>query len=219
MDLAGGRETGRLDAISINRLADHNGEWLTRHDERTHQTGEPGLGHRAQDLIKGLARFLDTQLLDPAVVAIANQNPGSVTSTAPSYGSSGTSGPNALSDFKRGIELFTAANENPGTTIVITTPRIAGALAVAAQTQTVGPKGGTLNGYDVLTTPAAVNVATGAHLLVFVDAEALVFADDSGIEIDASQQASIEMRTDTTSPVVAGTRRSIYSRRIWPGCA
>jgi hypothetical protein len=88
------------------------------------------------ELKTGLNFFLDQQLTDPAVAAVAGVSPASITNAGFSFGSAGTSSGNVLTDFKAGVAQHTTMNLNARSIVLLTSPRIAVALAVAAETQT-----------------------------------------------------------------------------------
>jgi hypothetical protein len=149
------------------------------------------------ELVRGVSAYLDTQLVDPTVAAVANVSPASITNGAPSIGSSGSSAANALTDFKALIASFSVANPN-SEAVVLTSPGNAMALAVAANTQTLGPGGGTLYG---------ITVHTGAigGRVVILDPSALLVADDGGLDVMISRQSAVEFDTLPTSPPTAGS--------------
>jgi HK97 family phage major capsid protein len=151
------------------------------------------------DLVKGIAGHIDSQLVDPTVAAVSGVNPGSITNLAPSIGSAGTSAANALTDAKALLAAFFSVNPDPGAAYWIMSPRTASALAIASNSQTLTVSGGTFLGL-----PAVVSQSAGARLIV-VDAAALLVADDNEMDISLSRQANVEMSTVPTSPATAST--------------
>jgi HK97 family phage major capsid protein len=151
------------------------------------------------DLGRGLQQFLDTQFVDPSVAAVTNVSPGSITNLAPSFGSSGTSAANALTDLKKLYAQFFAANPDATSAIVLMSPANAAAAAAATGWQALTANGGELWGVRVET-----SAACGARVVMF-DAGALAVADAGTIEIVASRQATVEMDTAGTSPQGAGS--------------
>lgn len=150
------------------------------------------------ELIRGMAQYLDAQLTDPTVAAVAGVNPASITNAAPSIGSAGASSANALTDAKLLLSTFIAANPNARNVVILMSPAGATALAVASNSQTLGPDGGTLFGVTVLTG------AIGSRVVV-LDPTALLIADDGGLDITISRQGSVELDTAGSSPPTAGT--------------
>lgn len=150
------------------------------------------------ELTRGLAYFLDAQLVDPTVAAVPNVSPASITNQAPSIGSAGSSAANAATDAKKLMSDFMAAN--PGAEpVLLMSPSVAVALAIATNSTTLTARGGSLFGATVLT-----SAALGGRVVV-LDPTALLVADENGLEVDISKQASVEMQNPATSPVTAST--------------
>ena len=149
------------------------------------------------DLVQGSARFLDAQFIDPAVAAVANVNPASITNAAVAIPSSGTSGANALTDFK----ALRAANATG--TVLLASPSNATALAMACNAPT-WEDGGALFGVRVFT-----STALGTNLVMLDPSGVLVALDD--IEIDVSKNTSVEMEVPVTDPSTAAT----VMRSLW----
>lgn len=150
------------------------------------------------ELIRGISTYLDAQLTDPTVAAVSGVSPASITNAAPSIGSAGTSAANALTDIKALIAAFIAANPNAASVALLMSPAVATALAVASNSQTLGPDGGTLYGIPVLTG------AIGSRVVI-LDPTALLIADDDGLDITISRQGTVEFDTVATSPPTAST--------------
>jgi hypothetical protein len=151
------------------------------------------------ELIRGITYYLDQQLCDHTVAAVANVSPASITNGAPSIASAGTSAANALTDIKLLLATFTAANPNTETLVLLMSPAVAVAVAVAATTDTLGPDGGTLFGVPVLT-----STGVGSRLIA-LDPTALLVADDGGLDVSIARNATVELDTAGASPQGAST--------------
>jgi len=155
------------------------------------------------DMIKGMAQYLDQQFIDPTVAAVTNVSPASVTNLANGFATAGTSGDNARTDIKKAITLLTAPNYPISETVLIMSEANAFALATALTTNGVAvnpnitSKGGNILGVPVVTSQSAGSVVALVH------APSILFADDGGVNIDVSREASVEMNTTPTSPVTA----------------
>jgi HK97 family phage major capsid protein/HK97 family phage prohead protease len=155
------------------------------------------------DMIKGMAQYLDGQFIDPTVAAVTNVSPASITNLANGYATAGTSGDNARTDIKKGITLLTAANYPISEVVLIMSEANAFALATALTTNGVAvnpnitSKGGNILGVPVVTSQSAGSVVALVH------AQSILYADDGGVNIDVSREASVEMNTAPTSPVTA----------------
>jgi Phage capsid family len=91
-----------------------------------------------EEMIAGCAQFLDTQFVDPAVAAVANVSPGSITNGASSTASAGTSQANANTDIQLLITNFIAANPSVENMVLLMKPANAVAVARATNTETLG---------------------------------------------------------------------------------
>lgn len=153
------------------------------------------------DMVAGIAQFLDSQFIDPAVAAVAGVNPASITNGAPNAAAT----PDALADLL-GLISFFSANNIPvgGITIILSE---ANALALSFQTNDdgspafpgIGIGGGSYKGVNFVTSQAANGN------VIAVQPSLILFADDGGVTIDASREASLQMDSAPTSPADATT--------------
>jgi hypothetical protein len=151
-----------------------------------------------RELIRGMSAYLDAQLSDPTVSAVAGVSPASITFGAPSIASAGSSAANALSDIKLLLSTFTTTNPNAESMALLMSPGVAVALAVATNSQTLGPNGGFLFG-----TP--VHTGSIGGRIIALDPGALLVADDGELDVSVSRQATVELNTTATSPVTAAS--------------
>ncbi len=155
------------------------------------------------DMIRGMAQYLDQQFIDPTVAAVTNVSPASITNGANGYGTAGTSADNARTDLKKAITLFTQALLPVSEAVLIMSEANAFALSTALSTNSVRiypdltAKGGNLLGVPVITSQVVGNVVALVH------APSILFADDGGVNIDVSREATVEMNTVPTSPITA----------------
>ena len=153
-----------------------------------------------KDMVAGIAQFLDSQFIDPAVAAVAGVNPASITNGAPTAAAT----TNPLADIMGLINHF--ATNNIGVDGVTFIMSAANALALSFQTYTdgspkfpgVGISGGNYKGLSFVTSQAA-----GTNVIALQPS--LVLFADGGIEIDASQEASLQMDSAPASPADATT--------------
>ena len=158
------------------------------------------------DMVKGMAQFLDLQFIDPTVAAVTNVNPASITNLSNGYGSAGTAAAtNGRTDLQKGITLLTQANYNIGEVCFIMSEANAFILSAALTTNGVPfypnltAKGGTIFGVPVYTSQSAGNVVATVH------PPSILYADEGGVNIDVSREAAVEMNTVPTSPVTASS--------------
>ena len=153
-----------------------------------------------KDMVAGIAQFLDAQFIDPAVAAVAGVNPASITNGAPTAAAT----TNPLADIMGLINHFATNNISVGGVTFIMSA--ANALALSFQTYTdgspkfpgVGIDGGSYKGLNFVTSQAA------AANVIALQPSLVLFAD-GGIEIDASQEASLQMDSAPASPADATT--------------
>jgi hypothetical protein len=65
-----------------------------------------------EEMIAGVAQYLDTQFVGPAVAAASNVSPASITKGTTAITSAGTSAANALTDLQALLSAFVTANPN-----------------------------------------------------------------------------------------------------------
>ena len=153
------------------------------------------------DMIAGIARFLDQQFTDPAVAAVAGVNPASITNGAPTAAAT----TNPLADIMGLINHF-ATNNIPvdGLTFIMSP---ANALALSFRSNLDGSpqypglsiSGGNYRGINFVTSN------TVAALVIALQPSQILYADDGGVTIDASREASLQMDSAPMSPVDATT--------------
>lgn len=154
------------------------------------------------DMIAGIAQFLDAQFIDPAVAAVAGVNPASITNGAPTQAAT----TNPLADLLVLIDHFTTNNIPVGGVTIIMSP----SNALAWSFYTAGSSGerlfpsltmdgGSVQGINVVTSQAA-----GSNVIA-LQPNLILYADDGGVSIDASREASLQMDSAPMSPADATT--------------
>jgi HK97 family phage major capsid protein len=153
------------------------------------------------DMIAGIAQFLDAQFIDPAVAAVAGVNPASITNGAPTQAATA----NPLADLLALISHFATNNIPVGGLTIIMSP--SNALAWSFYTSGTGDRlfpdismdGGSVQGINVVTSQAA------AANVIALQPALILYADDGGVTIDASREASLQMDSAPASPPDATT--------------
>jgi hypothetical protein len=152
-----------------------------------------------------MGQFLDVQFNDPAVAAVANVNPASVTNGATSAAASGVTGAAAKADLSARVATFTAAGiPLEGSVWLMNDSNAFGlGLSMNALGQPlfpgVGVGGGSIFGIPII---VSNNVSTR---VILMHAPSILFADDGGVSIDVSREASIQMDSAPTNPTDATT--------------
>jgi len=158
-----------------------------------------------QEMIAGISQFLDQQFIDPAVAAVAGVNPASITNGAPATAASGVTGAAARADIVALINAHTAAGIPLEGSVLLMSEATAFALGVSlnALAQPLFPgvtaQGGTVMGVPIITS------ANVGNRIVLVHAPSILFADDGGVSVDVSREASLQMDSAPTDPTDATT--------------
>jgi len=154
-----------------------------------------------REMVAGIARFIDAQFINPAVAAVAGVNPASITNGAPTAAATA----NPFADILSLISHFTTNNIPVDGVTFILSP--ANALALSFKTYTdgtpqfpgIGINGGTWKGMNFIVSNA---VSTS---VIALQPSLIAYADDGGVTIDASSEASLQMDSAPMSPVDATT--------------
>ena len=154
-----------------------------------------------RQLTRVISTYLDQQFIDPAVAAVAGVSPASITN-----GITGTAATDdAWLDIAGLLGSFaTAQKPLSGITLIMSETN---AFALAAQRDATGAasfpnmatSGGSINGISVITSQVV------GQLVVAVYAPEILIADDGGIQIDASREASLQMSDTPMDPADATT--------------
>jgi len=153
------------------------------------------------DMIAGIAQFLDQQFIDPAVGPVANVHPASITNGLTAIPSTG----DPTADFMALLSAMTAANiPLSGVTVILSETN---ALGLSFQKDAngvrtfpnVGINGGSVNGLQIITS----NTANG--WVIALQPSAVLYADDGGVSIDVSREASVQMDSAPMNPADATT--------------
>lgn len=168
-----------------------------------------------EEMIAGMGQFLDVQFNDPAVAVAANVSPASITNGASTAAASGVTGAAAKADLAASVAVFTAAGiPLEGSVWLMSDSNAFGlGLSVNGLGQPLFPgmsiTGGTLLGMPVV---VSNNVSTR---VILVHAPSILFADEGGVRIDVSREASIQMDSAPTDTVDATTvYLSLWQRNL-----
>jgi hypothetical protein len=153
------------------------------------------------DMIAGIAQFLDAQFIDPAVAAVAGVNPASITNGAPTAAATA----NPMADIMGLISHFATNNiAVDGVTFILSA---ANALSLSFRSNLDGSPqypGLTINGGNYKGLTFITSQAAGGNVIA-LQPSLILYADDGGVTIDASQEASLQMDSAPMSPSDATT--------------
>ena len=154
-----------------------------------------------QDMVAGIAQFLDQQFIDPAIAAVTGVNPASITNGAPTAAAT----TNPLADIMALISHFSSNNiPVDGLAFIMSA---ANALSLSFRSNLdgspqfpgIGIGGGSYRGLSFITSNTA-----GTNVVALQPAY-ILYADDGGVTIDASREASLQMDSAPMSPADATT--------------
>lgn len=145
------------------------------------------------DMVRGIAKYIDEQFTDPTVAAVSGTNPASITNGVTAVSASGTTAAAFRTDFANMIDNF-IANNLPVEQVVLLMPANV-ALNLSLLTNALGgrefPDVGMMGG-SILGMPIIISQSVGARIIALIPQEILL-ADDGPVEIDVSEEASIVM--------------------------
>jgi HK97 family phage major capsid protein len=158
-----------------------------------------------EEMIAGMAAFLDTQFVDPAVAVAANVSPASITNGAATIASSGVTGAAAKTDLASRVAVFAAANIPLESSVWLMNDSNAFGLAMSVNAlgQPLFP-GMSITGGTIFGIPVVVSNNVGLRVIL-VHAPSILFADEGGVRIDVSREASVQMDSAPTDTVDATT--------------
>jgi HK97 family phage major capsid protein len=143
------------------------------------------------DLRETIRQYLDTQFLDPAVTASAGVRPASITNGVTEID---VVTPVTIATTTAAVQTafanMAAAQMQP--THWITTPTVASTLAFTRTSQDIPAYPGTTpSGGSLFGLPVIVSTVSPADMLILICAPEIFLADDGGIMIDVSREASV----------------------------
>ena len=164
-----------------------------------------------RDMIAGISAFLDAQFINPANAPVAGVSPGAVTNGVTPITSAGPTPANARTDIQALAAAMTALNLPTAGAVLILSETNALALTNALNPlgQPLFPGmaqgGGMIMGYKAITSNSAGSV------VALVQPNSIMYADDGGVTIDVSREASVQMDSVLDNPPLA---TSLYTS-LW----
>lgn len=162
------------------------------------------------DLISQIAQFMDVSFIDPASAAVTDVRPASVTNGVTAVPSSGTDADALRTDVRALFSAFIAANLSVADAVWVTTPTLAMAIGMLQnplgqpEFPGLGATGGSLMGLPVIVSESVPTDSSGTLLVLAKQSEILI-ADEGGVTIDVSREASLQMNSTPDNPASATT--------------
>lgn len=170
-------------------------------------------------LAEALRERMDIDFVDPGKAEVANVSPASITNGVVGVTASGTNAAAVRADVQDVMAKFIAANITPTTGVWIMSAT--NALALSLMQNALGQSefpgitmtGGTFVGLPVITTEYMTEVAdSSGSPIILANADDIYLADDGGVMIEASREASLEMLDGSlTQDASNGTGASLVS--------
>lgn len=177
-------------------------------------------------LAAALVARLDTDFIDPAKAASAGVSPASITNGLTFIEASGTDADAVRADIKALFAAFIAANNAPTSGVWIMPATVALSLSLMfnpmgqPEFPGISMNGGTLFGLPVIVSQyvptaydadgAGTDFAAGA-LVALVNASDIYLADEGGVSVDMSQEASLQMDNAPTNNSATPTATQLVS--------
>lgn len=165
------------------------------------------------DLAKGIIQFQDGQFIDPTK-ASDDVSPASITNGVTPVTATGTTAAALRADVKTLFQAYLDADLSPSDAVWIMSQGTA--LAISLMTNDLGNpefpgitmNGGTFLGLPVIASesvPATGGSPTDGGLIILAKAGDILLADDGGVSIDASREATLQMDDSPDSPATSST--------------
>lgn len=167
-------------------------------------------------LAAAVAARIDTDFIDPDKAASAGVSPASITNGVTPVTSSGNTADDIREDVRALMATFVAANNPPTSGVWVMSS--ATALAISLMVNPLGQpefggitmNGGTFLGLPVITSEYLAAVSAGGYIAL-VNASDIYFADEGGVQIDVSREASLQMLDNPTNSSASATATTMVS--------
>lgn len=169
-------------------------------------------------LAAALRERLDTDFIDPTKTASAGVSPASITNGITPTVASGTDADAVRDDIRALFNAFIVANNPPTTGVFIMSAQMALSLSMMqnalgqSEFPGINMNGGTFFGLPVITSEY-VEANSNGSFVYLVNAGDVYLADEGGIMVDMSREASLEMSDGPSIDATTGTGAQMVS--LW----
>ena len=173
-----------------------------------------------QDLVGQIAQFADEQFTDPAVAAVANINPASVTNGVTAIPASGNTAADLRADLFAMLQKFSDANMGQGGVTLVMNSAAASGLAFLTNAlgnpefEGITVNGGTLRGIPLIVSDAVPHDSSGG-LIIAIKSSEVFLAQNGGIRVDMSRDATIDMAGGNSPTYSLFQKNSVALRAEW----
>lgn len=159
------------------------------------------------DMVQAISAFLDRQFIDPTIAPVAAVSPGSITNGITPIPATGSTVAQVTADLGTMLSTMAAANVPMSSPAWIMHPRSAIYLKLlrGATDQPAFPSfaaDGSLLGYPVITSTSSPLGAGPGFLgqIVLLDQPQVFLADEGGVTLDVSREASLQLDSAPATP-------------------
>jgi len=171
-------------------------------------------------MVKQCTKFLDEQFITDTVAGVAGVNPASILNGKAAAGATGgTTAGDFEYDLSVAMTAFVTSGNNPADAVILLSATNAYNLSLMRNSLSSAREFPdlTINGGFIGGIPVVVSQSVGARLVV-VKASEILFADDGGMDISVSDQASVEMSSTPiageASPITGAVLQSFWQRNL-----
>jgi HK97 family phage major capsid protein/HK97 family phage prohead protease len=165
-------------------------------------------------IAKDLAQFIDAAFVSTTIASV-NVSPAGILWNAPTSAATGVTAAAFLTDFKTALATFIAVNNRLSQLVILMSETVA--MNVSTLKDSLGnfiyPNLNMQTGGTILGIPVVVSEAVG-NKVIFMNAAEILLADDGGIMIDSSNQASILMDDAPNASPTTTALVSLYQRNL-----
>lgn len=162
------------------------------------------------DLVAQIAQFTDDSFINPAYAAVTDVRPASVTNGVTPIAASGTDADALRTDVRALYSTFISANLSTAGAAWVMTSTQAMAIGMMlnplgqSEFPGLGAEGGTFMGLPVLVSEVVPSDSSGS-IIVLVKQSEILLADEGGVTVDVSREASLQMNSTPDNPATAST--------------
>jgi len=170
------------------------------------------------ELAAAVIERMDQDFINPAISAIADVRPASILSGVTPVTMTGTDGDAVRAALGDLLAVYLTANNSPRSAVIIlpSTLALEWSLLTNALGQPEFPSlsmsGGTLQGIPVITSQYAS--IGGFSLFIMVNASDIFLADDGGVSVDVSREATVLMSNDPVADAATGTSVNLWQNNL-----
>jgi HK97 family phage major capsid protein/HK97 family phage prohead protease len=162
------------------------------------------------DLTAQIAQFMDDSFINPAYAAVGDVRPASVTNGVTPVPASGTTADDVRADVRALYSQFIDANLSTASAVWVMTSTMAMSIGMMLnplgqpEFPGLGAEGGSFMGLPVIVSETVPSDSSGSIIVLAKQSEILL-ADEGGVTIDVSREASLQMNSTPDSPPTAAT--------------